>query len=339
MLSKLAQRKLALYFSAMIMLHGYVLWQAKQFILEGRPDFSIFYTAGKILREGNHIRLYDDTLQESVQRSFSSHAFANRGLLPYNHPPFEALLFVPLARISYPAAYAVWLLVNLALLLSALSVLRSNLSRLGKVPLYLWVLACLGFFPIFMALIQGQDSILLLFLYCLAFRGFRHNREFSAGSWLGLGLYKYHLVVPFVLPLFRRRKLIAGFMQVALILGLVSLAMIGWHSLLRYPSYVWSTEDRSKYAWNYLPGITANLRGLSSAVIPVTRPQLNIVVMFLASAIVLILMMYARQKAHVSNSECRKALFAFCLVGTVLLSYHIYVHDLSLLFLANVLVL
>ena len=50
MLSKLAQRKLALYFSAMIMLHGYVLWQAKQFILEGRPDFSIFYTAGKILR-------------------------------------------------------------------------------------------------------------------------------------------------------------------------------------------------------------------------------------------------------------------------------------------------
>jgi len=339
MLSKLAQRNLAFYFSAMIALHGYVLWQARQSIMEGRPDFSIFYAAGKILRDGNRKRLYDDALQGSVQRTFSPRAFENRGVLPYNHPPFEALLFVPLAHVSYRAAYAIWFLTNLVFLFFSLCLLRSNLSRLGKTPLHLWVLGCLGFFPIFMALIQGQDSILLLFLYCLAFRGLRRNRESSAGSWLGLGLYKYHLVVPFILPLFRRRKLIAGFMQVALILALISLVMIGWHGLLRYPSYVWSTEDRSKYAWNYLPGITANLRGLSSAVVPITHPQLNMILVVLSSAIVLGLMIHAGREAHDSNSESGQALIALYLIGTVLLSYHIFVHDLSLLFLADALIL
>src|ERR1700737_4222431 len=96
MLSKATQNKLALYFSAMIALHGYVLWQARQSIPQGLPDFSIFYTAGRIVRDGHGGRLYDDALQESVQREFSPRALERRGsILPYNHPPFEAVLFVP----------------------------------------------------------------------------------------------------------------------------------------------------------------------------------------------------------------------------------------------------
>jgi hypothetical protein len=101
-----------------------------------------------------------------------------------------------------------------------------------------------------MALIQGQDSILLLFLYCLVFLGLRRNAEFSGGSWLGLGVFKYHLVVPFVVPLLRRKKLTAGFMVVVVLLGLISLAVTGWQGLLSYPRYVWGTEHDAKYVVN-----------------------------------------------------------------------------------------
>jgi hypothetical protein len=95
MLPKSTQRKLALYFVAVIVLHGYVLWQARRFIPQGLADFSIFYTAGRIVRDGNGARLYDDALQESVQHSFSPPALeSRRTILPYNHPPFEAILFV-----------------------------------------------------------------------------------------------------------------------------------------------------------------------------------------------------------------------------------------------------
>src|ERR1700730_10463414 len=257
MLSKPIQRELAFYFSAMIVLHGYVLWQAQRSVPAGLPDFSIFYTAGRILRAGHGARLYDDTLQESLQRSFSPHAMERRGsILPYNHPPFEALLFVPLARFSYVTAYAIWLGINLILLFSVPLLLRPRLSVLGKAPVYLWVLACLGFFPIFMALLQGQDSIVLLFLYCLVFLGLRRNAEFSGGSWLGLGVFKYHLVVPFGVPLLRRKKLVAGFMAVVVLLGLISLAVTGWQGLLSYPRYVWGTEHDAKYVVNSPHGNT-----------------------------------------------------------------------------------
>jgi hypothetical protein len=332
MLSKSIQRMLVLYFSAMIALHGYVLWQARQSIPQGLPDFSIFYTAGQIVRDGHGRRLYDDALQESLQRSFSLRAVQRRGtILPYNHPPFEAVLFVPLARLSYLTAYVTWLGVNLALLCSIPFLFRRSLGTLGKAPLYLWLLACLAFFPIFIALIRGQDSIVLLFLYCLACAGLERGSEFAAGSWLASGLYKYHLVLPFVLPLWRQKKLIASFLSVAVILGFISLAVTGWKGLLGYPRYVWRTEHDLKYVWNS-PGNTANLRGLIAAVVPVAHPEIRTGLIVLLSAILLLLMMYAAGKTSWADPGRRQALLALNLVGTVLVSYHIYVHDLSILF-------
>ena len=340
MLSKATQTRLALYFCAMIALHCHVLWQSRQSIAEGFPDFSGAYAAGRILRDGHGSQLYDDALQEGIQRSFSESAVQRRGtILPYLHLPYEALLYAPLGHFSYLTAYAIWLGVNLGLLGSIPFLLRRRLRALGQAPLYLWLLACFAFFPIFIALLQGQDSILMLFLYCLAWTGLERRSEFASGSWLALGLYKYHLVLPFVLPLWRRKKLIAGFFSVAVILGLVSLALVGWPSLLRYPHYVWATEHDLKYGFNTFPGLTTNLRGLISGVVPSGRPEIKAALTVLLSAVVLLLMMYAASKTSATDSEGLRGLVALILVGTVLLSYHLYVHDLSVLFLAIVLAL
>ena len=339
MLSKPTQKKLAVYFVAMIFLHGYVLWQARHSIPEGLPDFSGAYTAGRILRDGRGSQLYDDELQESIQRSFSARAIEKRGtILPYIHLPYEALLYAPLAHFSYLTAYGIWLGVNLLLLVSIPFLLRGSLKGLGQAPLYLWLLAGFAFFPIFSSLIQGQDSVLLLFLYCLAWRNLERGSELAAGGWLAMGLYKYQLVLPFVLPLWRRKKLIAGFLCVAAILGLISLAITGWASLLGYPRYLWRTEHDLKYGFNTLPGLIANLRGLVSGVVPKSHPEIEIGLTALFSAVVLVLMVCAAGKAS-AYFESRRPLFSLGLVGTVLLSYHLYVHDLSVLFLAIVLVL
>ena len=117
---------------------------------------------------------------------------------------------------------------NLVLLCSIPLLLRRRLEVLGKIPISLWFLAGFAYFPIFSALIQGQDSILLLFLYCIAWRALERGRDIDAGSWLALGLYKYHLVLPSVLTFWRRMKLIAGFVSVAMLLGLISVAITGW---------------------------------------------------------------------------------------------------------------
>ena len=88
------------------------------------------------MRDGQGTRLYDDSLQEPVQRSFAPLAAERRGgaILPYNHLPFEVVLFVPLARFSFVTAYAIWLILNVALLCSIPCLLRKRLPELGETP-------------------------------------------------------------------------------------------------------------------------------------------------------------------------------------------------------------
>jgi hypothetical protein len=326
----------------MLFLHVSLAWHSWRGVLVGLPDFSIFYTAGEILHEGRGFELYDDLAQERVQRSFSPIAFEKReSVLPYNHPPFEALIFIPFVRLPYTAAYLVWLAVNLGLMLALLILLRKNFSVLGSAPLYLWLLAGFGFYPIFIALLQGQDSILVLFCYAMAFLAFRKRAESPAGAWVGLGLCKPQLVLPFVFPLalLRRQRFLVGFLSVGLVLFLLGLAAVGWRGSLHYPLYAWARENVNSYAWYASVGEHPNVRGIVASLCPAGEPRLRMGLTLLVSLILLAGVTYAWRQALLTAAVYRDLVFALSLVATALLSYHIYVHDLSILFLAALIVL
>ena len=334
-------RKLTMYLAAMLFLHIFLAWHTWGGVLVGLPDFSIFYTAGEILHEGRGFELYDDVVQEKVQRSFSPVAYEKRqSVLPYNHPPFEALIFIPFIRLPYTAAYLVWLAINLGLMLAVLILLRKNFAILGSAPLYVWLLAGFGFYPLFIALIQGQDSVLVLFCYAMAFLAFRRRAESLAGAWAGLGLCKPQLILSFAFPLaLVRRRFLVGFLSVGFVLFLLGLAAVGWRGWLRYPLYVWAGENVQSYAWLSAVGNAPNLRGLVASLCPAGTPRLRTGLTLLASAIVLASVTYAWRQALLTVAVYRDLLFALSLVATALVSYHIYVHDLSVLFLPALIVL
>ena len=106
---------------------------------------------------------------------------ARLAALPFNHPAFEALLFVPFSLLSYRIAYVGWLLANLAMLAMLPGMLRSWMPVLRLAPTWVWIAAELAFFPVFFALLQGQDAILLLFLYALALVALKRGRGRSPG--------------------------------------------------------------------------------------------------------------------------------------------------------------
>ena len=240
---------LVLFLAGMILLNGLVLWRAWWEVLAGYPDFSIFYTAGLILRRGQGTTLYDNMLQLQVQREFASAALGRTGPLPYNHPPFEAALFVPLTHFPYLTSYALWALLNFCLLAGVIFFMRPPPRHPVIFP-WFWFLAALAFFPVAYALMQGQDSIMLLALYCLTYKALRRGHDLQAGVWLGLGLFKFHLVLPFVFVLLLRRRLRA---ILGVLLGkthvldfLVSgCLLVGWKEVLRYPYYVWQVNRHS----------------------------------------------------------------------------------------------
>lgn len=324
----------ALWLSGTLLIHGLVLWNFRDLLWKGYPDFTIYYAAGTMVRRGLGHELYDNAKQFRVQREFASGVTNRFAALPFNHPPFEAVFFVPLSYLSYHAAYLLWGAANLVMLAVLPVLLRPYVPLLQIVPWPAWLLASLAFFPVFLALMQGQDTILLLFLYALVFLKLRAGRLASAGGWLACGLFKFHLVLPFVAlwligekDFWRRKRFAYGFGAVSLVLALVSTASVGVRELAIYPRYVLGLEANGGGGSIY-PPVMPNLRGLLSVAIPHV-PHVNWLVI-LASGIVFLMAAVMARRSQPDSGGVRFSMF---LLATVLVSYHGLGHDLSILML------
>ena len=336
MISTTSRGPLVLFLGALLALHAVVLKQEWSGI-PVRTDFSIFYTAGTIVANHHGHELYDYELQKSVQQSSIRRGLREQDyVLPFNHPPFEALLFVPLAALPYAPAYFVWVGSSLALLLITGIALNGHLSLLRTVPLWLWMLACLAYSPIFICLTLGQDSIVLLLCYTLAWVALLRKSDFSAGAWLGLGLAKYHLVLPFMVAfvLEKRAKVLAGFGVVAVVLGLISLLTVGWQGLLSYPRFLLFSERSTEQQ------LTAEQPNLHGFLVTTLGNSRRVEVLVLAASVVLLAVAWRGwRSAEAWGILPRQLAFAQNLLVTLLVSYHAYVQDLSLLFLVLLLTL
>jgi hypothetical protein len=321
---------LATFLAAVIVLHGWMFFRLRREIVTGYPDFTIFYTAGKCILQGHGRQLYDLEMQSAIQREFASEVKHRENPLPFNHPPFEALLFAPLARLPYVAAYLVWAVFNIALILGFWNLLRPRLASLPGLLPALPLLAIFGFFPLAIALLQGQDSILLLFLYGLAFSALATGRNFAAGVFLGLALFKFQLVLPFVLVLLVRRqwRTVAGFVVTAFGLVLVSAAVVGWSGVMAYPEFVLRLS-RSGAQAGIDPRDMPNLRGLVAGALDL--PGSSATLLIIALSIVLVAL--AAHGWRVQPGRHFVLGFSLCLTVTITTSYHLLVHDLSLMIL------
>jgi len=321
----------------MLCIHGVLFWRARFLVRQGYPDFTIFYTAGKILREGSSHNLYDGALQYKVQQTFASGVRIRKGPLPYNHPAFEALIFLPLAALDYPAAYLTWSVINLAILGFLPFLLRRQIPVLAQCSPFLWLLVLLGFFPVLVALLQGQDVILLLLFNALAFVALKRNADTLAGVWLGLSVFKFQLIVPLVLIFlcWKRTKVVQSFVVTAAGLAAISVAITGWAGALRYPGYVLHFEEFMEKGGIALdmPNLRGLLEGWSFA-----RGLSGVHVITVALSICLLLWAIVKGRGHAPSSGHFDLQFSLAMVAAVLASYHAFPYDLSLLVIPLLLV-
>lgn len=97
-----------------VLAHLVILWNSIPHIASGHGDFGIFYTGAQILHAGRGAELYDPNVQQAYQDKFL--APSTEWNLPFNHAPYELLIFLPLVYFSYPIAFLIWGLFNLLLL-------------------------------------------------------------------------------------------------------------------------------------------------------------------------------------------------------------------------------
>ena len=317
-----------------------MLWMNLLFFLDvregirrGYPDFTIFYTAGKILRQGLGHQLYDRKVQYAVQESFTGHIPFRLGPLPYNHPPFEAPIFVPLTFLPYQQAFAAWDLLNIVLLFGVALVLPRSVDTFRQLPPWKFVIASIAFFPVFVCLLQGQDSILLLLLCALALHALKKNNDLLGGSWLALAAFKFQFIVPIILLLFiwKRRRVALGFGAVAMVLGFVSAGLVGVRSLLQYPGYVLRIAN-SPGLGGVPPEFLPNLHGLAMGWPGAPSGPLGTALAVLVSVAVFA---FAAWKGW--KSEKLELQFSLAVLVSVTIAWQTNSHDLSLLVLPMVL--
>jgi hypothetical protein len=320
----------------MLCLHVLFFYTLLPRIQRGYPDFTVFYTAATILRNGLGHPLYDEHIQYEVQKNFAGQT-SRHGALPYIHPPFEALIFLPLTYLPYRQAFAVWDLLNLAALFGVALLLRRSVSALRLIPPWEFVVASLAFFPVFACFLQGQDSILLLLLCALGFNALKREADFLAGCWFALGAFKFQLMVPIVvlIVIWKRGRVAAGFAAVLILLVLISVGLVGWEGLLSYPAF--ALHVASDPSFGGVPAqLLPNLHGLIQGW---PLPFSSAIGTPLAVLSSLVLFLFAAMKGW-KASQPGKIELQFSLAVTVagLIGWQTNAHDLSLLVLPLVLI-
>src|SRR5207247_2806967 len=99
---------------------------------------------------------------------------------------------------SYAKAYWSWVVINLIILLAVPLLLFPYLPNLRPTFGINILLSFFSFFPIFIAVYHGQDSLILLLMFACAFISLKRGWPFWAGLLLGLGLFRFRLVVQFM---------------------------------------------------------------------------------------------------------------------------------------------
>jgi hypothetical protein len=317
----------------MIATHIFFLWRVRDRIIRGDPDFTVFYTAGKMMREGLGFQLYNPHAQLAVQAEFARSSDIRRGPLPYIHPPFEALLFLPLTFLPYPHAFTAWNLINLAVLFRVAMLLKKSLQSLQVIPIWQMVLLGLAFFPIFANFHQGQDAILLLLVVTLSFRALDRDADFLAGCWLAFGLFKYHLILPLalILALWRGRKFIQGFAAVGSTALLISLGLVGWKGALQYPAYAWNVVSHPAFG-GIPPGQLPSLYGLLASW-PFSHEAGVSLVLVTAAGSAALLMVAASLRKYSRDKGLFRLCFGAVVITALLVGYSTNSYDLSLLIL------
>jgi hypothetical protein len=181
-----------------------------------------------------------------------------------------------------------------------------------------------------MDLLMGQDAPLLAFLFAISYWQLATGRDAGAGLTLGLALFKFQLVVPFVVVLWiaGRKRVLPGFATSAIAVLAISDCVVGWKGLLQYPRDLLALNQTAG-AGLIFPEMQMNLRGL--LIFFVGHSPYPGRIHWVLAPVALVAIVYAgllwRKAGHCFLAES----FGLGLIVTIVTSYYAYDYDLLLL--------
>jgi hypothetical protein len=293
--------------------------------LHGLAVFRTLYTSGYMVRTHNAGNIHDtDKLRDLSDRLVPVGQTLNQ---PMDHPGYEALFLAPLSLVSYPTALVVFIFINLGVLVLCARLVRPSFRVLSERWRFFPALLFAAFFPITYTLTRGADSIVLLALLAGAMVWIEREEHLQAGLLLGLGVFKFQIVIPIAVLFFlwKRWRFVLGFAISSASSALVSLFMVGTQGARQYASMLLGmslnlTSEADAIRYSLSPRTMLNLRGLLAALFEGRLPHWWVQGLILVSSLAVLLII----------ARCRPSM-PLAIIAAALVSYHLNAPDATVL--------
>jgi hypothetical protein len=193
-------------------------------------DFPEFYGAGRIVCEGRSSSLYDPDTQREAQRGLipSNGPGEDNSFIPFAYPPHMALYYSLFARLPYKAAFILQTTLSTVFLFLAAWLSREAFPPASRHVLVVFA-AMVFFYPLFRALLGGQNTPLSILCIAAAHVLSLRGRDLAAGVCLGLLLYKPQFGLPLLIlyALGGRWRIFLGGIAVGLAFFLMDVVAFG----------------------------------------------------------------------------------------------------------------
>ena len=197
-------------------------------------DFIHFYSAGRIAQSQGAPYVYDLSLQQKVQEEQVGFSLVPGQVLPYNHIPYLIPILRTIATTSYIDSFYRWDSIMLLLYVGGVIILSGLLKQasLDRGSIVISAIGSILFLPVFVSLLNGQDTALLFLGAAMWMYGLVSGKEFLAGAGLSLTTVRPHIALILALPmLFRHRKVFLAFALSAGGLALLSVLILGMNGV------------------------------------------------------------------------------------------------------------
>lgn len=331
--SRLFAVRAAILLNLLIAASYIALWMVsvRQKIYRG-SDFTAFYTGWSIVRGGQAAQLYDQSVQTAYQRVVLGGGQFQDGFLPYLNPPYATLPFVPLAALSLETAFILWTIGQFALLVWLLHRLFQLSASWARTDRRLLASIIIAFPALFLTLILGTFSLLMLVCFVELYLALRGQRSGRAALWLVLATIKFQVIgLPVLMLLVGRRWRVLGYAGLLFsALVLLSGFVFGWEI---WPQYLRFLGTTSSYfgVFGIKPQLMYTFRGLLATLLGNERGPLINSVSALAFAAVALVVAWLWRRGVRSDRPDFDLRFGLTLLLGLFFSPHLYPHDAMML--------
>ena len=293
----------------------------------GRSDFTSTYVGATLFREGFGSRLYDASLQTRVHTQVV--APDHIGNLPFVDAPLAAAIAAPVTLLPLDAAYRVWGIVQILILIAAVIVAVRS-ARWPRDSWTVWklatALAALAAMGTVSLLMEAQWTGVNALGLALAYRDWRAGKAGRGALWLVLfaGVAKPHLalgLVAFALG-WRERRVVQGAVAGAIGVAVLSVAAVGIAGVAGFVNLV--AQSSTQFA----PSSFVGLYGLAGAMLGAGAPA---EILWLAGAVVACVLAWFAGAAVRHDRTRLEIGLTVAVLMTILAAPHVYIHDLVLL--------